>query len=929
MREKLLYTVSISERDYTGEITELKPIGEELSITQGQIDDNELVPTKASELVLSLLCTEEGDPLTQLFTIDPTQYLIDVGVCRKTSDGYDVCMTLWSGYISTGGYSQPYAKPPYRVTLRANDGLAILKTIPYLDDDGSLFTGVKSIKAHISDIMSKIAIRPVRVWSAWQLRVGQTEDTFEAIGLSQEAIYSAFNGTPTCYEVLESILSTFGLQLFQSYGTWIARPLSALISKRRPEWYSNVSEGFGLGTAERTLPLYGSAADGYGMSTSAVMSLNPPLKDVTSTAEAPTYVVYPPSAKNPRLWGDNSSLGNSAPRRGSEGVILHRWREFSTFKAAGHTFSPILSKSEMTELTLSFKVFNREDKSATVDYLVALVPQEVEDTWIENLPSVSGLEVWDEDKKEWSKTKLKTMSFDLPAHSYDIRGRRVSRADMEKTAVEVSCTVKAIPTANRRLGFAISSFRTCEIYDVKIEVKNNGITFEGDSVPFVISPYGRDTLEIEQKYTSSEVLPLISNDFLPTIVDMTTLEPIAGMLSPADTSSIAGAVASGLQAMRGGVTRTLKGDIYVPKPIDLNTLWRDRDGRAYYTNYVQTLAKRGVYNVQLCELSPLTDLEDDAVPIPSQGSIMLSTIGLGNAVVYQSLSSSGLWMTDVNNGKTILLHAKNAPYLYVRRGYRCICAIDYTTSGTAHKIVCSAYDAAGTLLSSAELDSMIIADLVTSSIHGIVDTICYDKLCDVWYCAYWNGNYIRTAIFDSTGTRLFWANIAAITTEPTKIAVHAVNNGFILSYTTTQGNFVHIHNNAMHQGSTCSKSASVDEVLAVADKYIVFQNDTQISVKPRTEIEVVSEGGAVATFNITEYSYVAHNQILLVLVKNSDKSLKVLDLRTLREVDIVSKIFRVSVWLNGEFIRQVYNNKIHKMRISDGDGYISNGNNNL
>ena len=46
MREKLVYQVSISERDYDGEVHLLKPIGEDFKITQGQIDDNELVPTK-------------------------------------------------------------------------------------------------------------------------------------------------------------------------------------------------------------------------------------------------------------------------------------------------------------------------------------------------------------------------------------------------------------------------------------------------------------------------------------------------------------------------------------------------------------------------------------------------------------------------------------------------------------------------------------------------------------------------------------------------------------------------------------------------------------------------------------------------------------------------------------------------------------------
>ena len=925
MREKLLYTVRISERDYVGEAMLLKPIGEDFVLTQGQIDDDELVPTKPSELTMSLLCTEEGDPLTELFTTDPTQYMVNVDVCRTNAEGYDMCKILWSGYISTGGYSQPYAKPPYRVTIHANDGLAILQTMPYLAEDGSMFTGVKSISQHINEIMSHISVRPTRVWPSYQLYVGQTENIFDTIGLSAEAIYSAFNDeTPTYYDVLASILRNFGLQIFQSYGTWIARPLSALIAKRRPDWYRDVSEGFGLGNIDRTLPLYGSADDGYGMSTSAVMSLTPPLKEVTTTAEAPTYTVMPASAKNPRLW---QTVGVGVKKAGTEGVVL-QWifapltDTDAKENIAGHTFDFRNAGSDTAELTLSFKAFNRENKESTVDLLVGLCSPTHKDSWVNEIGSaLSGFYLWNEDEQLWGTGK-KTTTFDMPAYSYNIGTRKVSKSVMDKHAVDVSVTLKGLPYPSFYLCFGIRGFRTCEIYDVTIELAQNGLTIEGENTPFVVSPFGTSSIEITQKYPSIDVFPLTANAFAPTVVDVETLKPVAGMLSPADTSSIAGAVASGLQAMRGGVTRTLEGEVYIPSPIDLNTLWRDRDGRAYYTNYIKTLAKRGVYSVQLCELLPLARLEQDALPVTLPGMFMTNIIGMGNSVFYTTLTTTGLYLTDVNSSKSKLVHEKSAPYLYVRKGYRCVCAIDYTVVGNAHKIVCSAYDAAGMLLSSVELDNAIIADLVISSINGIVETICYDKLCDVWYCAYWNGEYIRTAIFDSSGARLFWANIGAVASRPDKIAVHAVNNGFILSYTTPEEGFAYLHNNAMHEGSTCGKKTQLGEVLAIADKYITFRRNTQIIVKPRTEIEVVADGEAVASFSDSEYEFVCNNQILVVLRHIRTRTLKVLDVRTLREVNIDSELFASSVWLNGEWLRTWANDKFYKQRISDGDGYI-------
>jgi hypothetical protein len=798
--------------------------------------------------------------------------------------------------------------------------------MPYLTPEGNMHTGVKSIAQHIKEIMSHIAVRPARVWSAYHLSVGQNADTFDTIGISAEAIYAKFGEeTPTYYDVLVSILSNFGLQLFQGYGTWIARPLSALLAKRRPEWYSDVSEGFGLGSVDRTLPLYGTAEDGYGMSTSAVMTLHAPLKEVTTTAPEATYSVQPLSAKLPELWFSWQNIHLWNIRKGSAGIITNRgWDASALYSSAiAHTFEGVLRATPNTHITISFKLHNRMAEEYSSEVAIVLIPKEWNaQTWMsEHYPYLNGGYWWDDVNKTWTGQQT-TMKFTAPASPKSLGMRQVNREYMEETAVSVSHTVEGIPYDGMRLALMIRRYPTCEVYDVTLEVSTEGITIEETRAPFVVTPFGMGSLEIEQNYVSVPALPLTALSFQQSIVDVATGESIPGMLSPSESTSIASAIASGIQAMRGGVTRTLEGEVYMPSPIDLNTLWRDRDGRAYYTNYIVTNAKRGVYGVQLCELLPLARLEQDALPVTLPSMFMSDIIGMGNSVFYTTLTTSGLYLTDVNSGKTKLVHEKRAPYFYVRKGYRCVCAIDYTQEGEAAQIVCSAYDAGGALLSAAVLDSAVIQGSALSTVRGIAETISYDALCDVWYSAYWNGSELRCSIWDTSGAQLYVATVIALGTRPTSIRLVPVNNGFVVAYSTERGTFANYHNNAVHEGASVGGATIIADIKAIADKYIVLQVDGAIIVKPRNEFEVVADlADTVASFSDSEYEFVCNNQILVVLRHIRTRTLKVLDVRTLREVNVDSELFASSVWLNGEWLRTYANDKFYKQRIGDGDGY--------
>lgn len=167
------------------------------------------------------------------------------------------------------------------------------------------------------------------------------------------------------------------------------------------------------------------------------------------------------------------------------------------------------------------------------------------------------------------------------------------------------------------------------------------------------------------------------------------------------------------------------------------------------------------------------------------------------------------------------------------------------------------------------------------------------------------------------------ATVIALDTLPISIRLVPVNNGFVVAYSTEKGTFAYYHNNAIHEGASVGGATILADIKAITDKYIVLQANGAIKVKPRNEFEVVGNNAdTVASFSDSEYEFVCNNQILVVLRNIRTRTLKVLDVRTLREVNIDSELFASSVWLNGEWLRTYANGKFYKQRIGDGDGYI-------
>ena len=294
MREKSLYEVVIYEEGYTGTVRPLYPSGEKIVVTQGSIDDNELVPIKPTEITLTLLCKEYNEPYASFYTLDPKKYRIYVTECT------DMCIPKWVGYIATGDYSQPYAKPPYQVVVRANDGFGILKAMPYLDANDELFARDLTIRELLEFLLSPLdeegMLRYVDIWDYEKVSPTQDGHTFDLISISDSTIYNVFEETPSYYDVLERVLSNFGLQLFQLNGKWCIRSLGTLA---RSAFLGNI-------------PIHLLNSGKRGISADSILSFVPPVGKLTIEATDSSQVALKDMLE-PKWWAaeHDKSTGHS------------------------------------------------------------------------------------------------------------------------------------------------------------------------------------------------------------------------------------------------------------------------------------------------------------------------------------------------------------------------------------------------------------------------------------------------------------------------------------------------------------------------------------------------------------------------------------------------------------------------------------------
>lgn len=672
MRDRKSYNLSIMEDGYSGNHMPLCLTGEGITVINGNLDDDELTPIKSSEMEIELLCLKDRNPYAALYTDDPKKYQVTLS---RVEGGKR--RTCWRGYLNTGEYAQPYDNPPYAVRLRANDGFSILKTTPYLQDDGKRYAGTITIKQLLTNLLQEISPMSVNILPYNKIYANQTEHTFNLLSVSHSAIYVGYDSEPpSCYDVLERLTRSLGVHVYQEDGVWIVRSLSYLAEGRT--------------TPTKLLALNGSRSNSYGVSTSAQLSILPPLKSLETQYETGDEISIAElsDASNWAGWG----------RTASERVIIRADRgkvriDMNNGDVSGYAncmaiglYPYTLAPADNVGVSVSGIIYNRDSKDSGIRVGLWLCDSAVSSA--QDLYNDVVKIGWDKENEQWISVQsltqdvlLKTSNtLDIKASEMDIVGRFTPVKGT--TTTDFTVTLPKIPKADNVASWKLVLVLlergglpdpNIAIGSITMSVNETAEANEDLNTTIEISPNGIDSLEYSPMFSIGSMSSVSLDTVVPGLIDTSKGTRVGRIISPASHGDLPSMLGNSLKVLRGSSSRQLEGEIYRPEDITLSTIWEDTtDKRKYYTNYCKWLLRRGLVDAQLREIGweVAQPQEPDASTTPWS-----SSCALDNCIYYVPRSGNGVYRYDVGS-RTHKLIIDSVYPCRISPGYNCVCVAE-------------------------------------------------------------------------------------------------------------------------------------------------------------------------------------------------------------------------------------------------------------
>ena len=264
-----------------------------IQLNYNLVDDNILSPFRSSYLDIDFYKNNLSDDFSELFAAESDSFKVYL---YKGTD------LFWQGWIGTQLFSEPFASPPYPISIRAYDGLHLLKNIPYFDAP-EVFQATSNLfndrygYHNIVDVVEKCIYN-----------TGVLNDIYYCVNIKNSSFIEDSNlfvnrtrvhhqtflhgesDSMNMEEVLQMVLRSLGATIYQRDGNWcfikisdFTLTASPLILKRSVWISGSTTETNYITTTEVT----GSASkvsnnidfvqiDGY-----STMTLQYPLKEVT------------------------------------------------------------------------------------------------------------------------------------------------------------------------------------------------------------------------------------------------------------------------------------------------------------------------------------------------------------------------------------------------------------------------------------------------------------------------------------------------------------------------------------------------------------------------------------------------------------------------------------------------------------------------
>lgn len=960
MREKREYQIEILQRDYVGEVDTLYPTGDVVVITQGKLDADELDAIKSSEATLSLLCVEDGDPYMSLFTTDPLLYKLSIR--RRVRElSKERLVPEWEGYLSAGTYSQEYSKPPYHVSLKAVDGLAILKDIPYLNEEGARFSDNMTIGEMIAYIMSKISSMEVTYpWPLCVVEPGCDANTQDVVALNQTTVYSSFDDdkTPSCYEVLDAVLRSLQLQLFQSYGKWVVRPIAELITSRRPQRDSLVNKG------EQVMSLWDDSNSGKGVSVAATLSLLAPYKSVE--IKRPGFGEVEKSARSmlkssrwKKVWATATASFYSRTDMLRLATYQPSRRNSKHLYGLAYYFDDVVAKADAMSMNIDITAYNLSNTGKSVYAGVFAVDSTTVKAYGDWLFTTKGDEIvvndnvvgWSNESSSWVAIDSGDVPFeDLAQYFREIKleaSRRYIHFEhpakvSQMTASNISLSADIMPSVADYMRIILILVGPVGEVLPEIEIREPSITFS-HNVQIVDDVYpenvevaknGLESISFDQHFADSWVTPTPGRALTAPLIHISNGSEIKGIVTPMRRSLLADSVTSAMRMLRGRIARQIEGELYIDTAIDLDAVFQDRELRLYYTNYIRRHLRRGVYTVQLREIPAM---DKSAQPHASYARDLASPVGLDTSAYFLSIGRRNIVRYDVGTDTFILLASSpNGTYeLTLNAGQMSASVVSF--DGAIYSL--TAYDTYGNILSRIDnLNALTNVSLSSGLLDGFARSAKYDANIHTWVLIGGDATTTYLQMISRDGED-FGLTIYTVGNYRNVTDSCLIPNGFACTTTSSSG---HIygwwHSHSQHSDATLAVFAENKRIIACNEIYVVIEDRTRgkNSLHRRTDTNIGYDPRALYEVDISRGRWVdMNNALVLFRTLNSDGSdgygATLYDGRTGRLVSLTTPfaIGSTYLWLSGSSVYGAYVNGAggygvirQQIMIGDGDGYV-------
>lgn len=233
-----VYEIYFEFMDYLGDPILLYGVEDCMTLRSTTGDENRFEPILGTECLINIHVgpvnvkgIEFQNDTLQIFDLI-TEHDNDIRVTVYHEQDYT--KSIFQGFIVVEDNSQPLSDPPFTLSVRALDGLGLLKGIDFLDTDGNAFAGSMSPIKWIAQILyktdQKLNIRAyfnilnidfpaLPCIESFTINVS-TFQTGQPQTTNDPTIDIAASIADDCYTALEKIVRCLRCRLFQQDGVW-------------------------------------------------------------------------------------------------------------------------------------------------------------------------------------------------------------------------------------------------------------------------------------------------------------------------------------------------------------------------------------------------------------------------------------------------------------------------------------------------------------------------------------------------------------------------------------------------------------------------------------------------------------------------------------------------------------------------------------